>query len=123
MSTAQKRSLWDAKIVRRAAIDSLVKLHPRTMMRNTVMFVVEIGSVITTISLVRDLITHSRPFRFDLQITLWLWFTVLLANVAHAMSEGRCKAQPDALRQAKSETIANKLLPSGETAPTSSALL
>jgi magnesium-transporting ATPase (P-type) len=123
MSTAQKRSLWDATIVRRAAVDALVKLHPRTMMRNTVMFVVEIGSVITTIYLVRDLITHSGAFRFDLQITLWLWFTVLFANFAEAMAEGRGKAQADALRQAKSETIANKLLPSGETVPTSSALL
>jgi K+-transporting ATPase ATPase B chain len=123
MSTAQKRSLWDAKIVRRAAVDALVKLHPKTMMRNTVMFVVEIGSVITTIYLVRDLISHSGPFRFDLQITLWLWFTVLFANFAEAMAEGRGKAQADALRQAKSETIANKLLPNGETTPLSSALL
>jgi potassium-transporting ATPase ATP-binding subunit len=123
MSTAQKRSLWDAKIVRRAAIDSLVKLHPRTMMRNTVMFVVEIGSVITSIYLVRDLITHAGSFRFDLQVTLWLWFTVLFANFAEAMAEGRGKAQADALRQAKSETIAHKLLPSGELSPISSALL
>jgi len=123
MSTAQKRSLWDSKIVRRAAVDSLVKLHPRTMMKNTVMFVVEIGSVITTIYLVRDLITHHGPFSFDLQVTLWLWFTVLFANFAEAMAEGRGKAQADALRQAKSETIANKLLPDGKTTPLSSALL
>jgi K+-transporting ATPase ATPase B chain len=123
MSTAQKRSLWDGKIVRRAAVDSLVKLHPRTMMKNTVMFVVEIGSVITSIYLVRDLILHTGPFRFDLQVTLWLWFTVLFANFAEAMAEGRGKAQADALRQAKSETIANKLLPNGETTPVSSALL
>src|ERR1700757_5267300 len=110
MSTAQKRSLWDAKIVRRAAIDSLVKLHPRTMMRNTVMFVVEIGSVITTIYLIRDLMTHSGAFRFDLQVTLWLWFTVLFANFAEAMAEGRGKAQADALRQAKSETTAYRVV-------------
>jgi K+-transporting ATPase ATPase B chain len=123
MSTAQKRSLWDATIVRRATVDALVKLHPKTMMRNTVMFVVEIGSVITTIYLVRDLLMHSGAFRFDLQITLWLWFTVLFANFAEAMAEGRGKAQADALRQAKSETIANKVLPNGETTPLSSALL
>jgi K+-transporting ATPase ATPase B chain len=123
MSTAQKRSLWDAKIVRRASIDALVKLHPRTMMKNTVMFVVEIGSVITTIYLVRDLITHTGPFSFDLQVTLWLWFTVLFANFAEAMAEGRGKAQADALRQAKSETIANKLAADGTIIPTSSALL
>ena len=123
MSTAQKRSLWDSRIVRRASIDALVKLHPRTMMKNTVMFVVEIGSVITTIYLVRDLITHTGPFRFDLQVTLWLWFTVLFANFAEAMAEGRGKAQADALRQAKSETIANKLAADGSIVPTSSALL
>jgi len=123
MSTAHKRSLWDSKIVRRAAVDSLVKLHPRTMMKNTVMFVVEIGSIITTIYLFRDLMLHKGPFRFDLQVTLWLWFTVLFANFAEAMAEGRGKAQADALRQAKSETIANKLLPNGELTPVSSALL
>ena len=123
MSTAQKRSLWDSRIVRRAAVDALVKLHPRTMMKNTVMFVVEIGSVITTIYLVRDLITHRGPFSFDLQVTLWLWFTVLFANFAEAMAEGRGKAQADALRQAKAETIANKLSPDGTITPTSSALL
>ncbi len=123
MSTAKKRSLWDSKIVRRAAIDALVKLHPRTMMKNTVMFVVEIGSVITTIYLVRDLVTHRGPFSFDLQVTLWLWFTVLFANFAEAMAEGRGKAQADALRQAKSETMANKLSPDGTITPTSSALL
>jgi K+-transporting ATPase ATPase B chain len=123
MSTMQKRSLWDAKIVRRAAVDSLVKLHPRTMMKNTVMFVVEIGSVITSIYLVRDLVTHSGSFHFDLQVTLWLWFTVLFANFAEAMAEGRGKAQADALRQAKSETIASKLSPDGTITPTSSALL
>ena len=123
MSTAQKRSLWDSKIVRRASIDALVKLHPRTMMKNTVMFVVEIGSVITTAYLVRDLITHTGPFKFDLQVTLWLWFTVLFANFAEAMAEGRGKAQADALRQAKSETIANKLAADGTVVPTSSALL
>jgi K+-transporting ATPase ATPase B chain len=123
MSTAQKRSLWDAKIVRRASVDALVKLHPRTMMKNTVMFVVEIGSVITTFYLIRDLVTHQGPFSFDLQVTLWLWFTVLFANFAEAMAEGRGKAQADALRQAKSETIANKLAADGTIVPTSSALL
>src|SRR5271163_3237856 len=122
MSTAQKRSLWDAKIVRRAAVDALVKLHPKTMMKNTVMFVVEIGSVITTIYLVRDLITHSGAFRFDLQITLWLWFTVLFANFAEAMAEGRGKAQADALRQANSETTARRIVGGREELVPSSKL-
>src|ERR1700688_2265045 len=106
MANTRKRSLWDTKIVRRALVDSVVKLSPRTMMKNPVMFVVEIGSVITTIYLVRDILAHHGALRFDLQITLWLWFTVLFANFAEAMAEGRGKAQADALRRAKSETTA-----------------
>ncbi len=79
------------------------------MMKNPVMFVVEIGSVITSLLLVRDFRFHGVASRFDLQITLWLWFTVLFANFAEAMAEGRGKAQADALRRAKSETMANRL--------------
>ena len=79
------------------------------MMKNPVMFVVEIGSVITSLLLVRDFRFHGAASRFDLQITLWLWFTVLFANFAEAMAEGRGKAQADALRRAKSETMANRL--------------
>jgi len=109
MANTRKRSLWDSKIVRRALFDALAKLSPRTMMKNPVMFVVEIGSVITTIYLLRDSFSHSGSFRFDLQITLWLWFTVLFANFAEAMAEGRGKAQADALRRAKSETTAVRL--------------
>src|SRR5206468_4926588 len=103
MVNTRKRSLWDTKIVRRVLVDALVKLSPRTMMKNPVMFVVEIGSVITTIYLIRDFLTHPGALRLDLQITLWLWFTVLFANFAEAMAEGRGKAQADALRRAKSE--------------------
>jgi potassium-transporting ATPase ATP-binding subunit len=115
MSTKQSksRSLWDAKIIRQALIDSFVKLNPRVMMRNPVMFVVEVGSVITSILLFRDISRHSQAFGFDLQITLWLWFTVLFANFAEAMAEGRGKAQAETLRKAKSETIAKRLLPDG----------
>ena len=69
MANTRKRSLWDTRIVRRALIDALVKLNPRTMMKNPVMFVVEIGSVITTIYLLRDALLHHGSFRFDLQIT------------------------------------------------------
>src|SRR5262244_2608012 len=115
MATSKSRSLWDAKIVRQALLDSVVKLNPRTMMKNPVMFVVEVGSVITTVLLVRDLARHTSGFGFDLQITLWLWFTVLFANFAEAMAEGRGKAQADTLRKAKSETVANRLLPDGRT--------
>ncbi len=105
----KRRSLFDRKIVRRASMDALAKLNPRTMMRNPVMFVVEIGSVLTTVLLISDVVSRRGHFRFDLQITLWLWFTVLFANFAEAMAEGRGKAQADALRQAKSETTAYKL--------------
>jgi potassium-transporting ATPase ATP-binding subunit len=117
MSTASqakgRRSLFDSAIVRRASVDALVKLAPKTMMKNPVMFVVEVGSVLTTVLLVFDRFTHHGHFRFDLQITLWLWFTVLFANFAEAMAEGRGKAQADALRLAKSETTAYKVSKSG----------
>ncbi len=115
MVNTRKRSLWDTKIVRRALIDALVKLTPRTMMKNPVMFVVEIGSIITTIYLLRDISIHHGSFQFNLQITLWLWFTVLFANFAEAMAEGRGKAQADALRRAKSETTAVRLRVDGTT--------
>src|SRR4029077_9355748 len=97
-SKKSKRSLWDVKIVRRAAWDSLVKLHPVTMMRNPVMFVVEGGRVVTTVLLILHRTHHRLGFAFNLQIALWLWFTVLFANFAEAMAEGRGKAQADALR-------------------------
>ena len=109
-TNSKRRSLFDRKIVRRAALDAIAKLNPRLMMKNPVMFVVELGSVLTTVLLLVNLATHRAAtgdhFRFDLQITLWLWFTVLFANFAEAMAEGRGKAQADALRQAKSETTA-----------------
>ena len=115
MANTRKRSLWDTKIVRRALVDALVKLSPRTMMKNPVMFVVEIGSVITSIYLLRDFLAHHGSLRFDLQITLWLWFTVMFANFAEAMAEGRGKAQADALRRAKSETTAVRFRANGST--------
>jgi len=102
----RKKAVWEWKIVRRAIIDALVKLNPQKMMGNPVMFVVEIGSVITTALLFKG----GPAFKFNLQITLWLWFTVLFANFAEAMAEGRGKAQADTLRKARSETIANRLV-------------
>lgn len=113
MANTRKRSLWDSQIITRALSESLLKLNPRTMMKNPVMFVVEIGSVITTIYTVLDRFHGTRTLRFDLQITLWLWFTVLFANFAEAMAEGRGKAQADALRRAKSDTMASRLRPDG----------
>ncbi len=106
---SNSRSLFNSKIVRRASVDALAKLSPRLMMRNPVMFVVEIGSVLTTVLLVLNMSKHDRNLSFDLQITLWLWFTVLFANFAEAMAEGRGKAQADALRLAKSETTAYRI--------------
>ncbi len=111
-SKPSRKSLWDPKIVRRAAVDALLKLNPRKMMGNPVMFVVEVGSVLTTVLLIRH--PHT-AFGFNLQITLWLWFTVLFANFAEAMAEGRGKAQADTLRKARSETIANRQVSDGTT--------
>jgi K+-transporting ATPase ATPase B chain len=111
MSThASRRSLFDRQIVRRASLESVAKLNPRTMMRNPVMFVVEIGCVLTSALLIVNAFGHRGSSRFDLQITLWLWFTVLFANFAEAMAEGRGKAQADALRKAKSETTASLIV-------------
>jgi potassium-transporting ATPase ATP-binding subunit len=114
MAARKSKSIWDMNIVRRALWDSLVKLDPRNMMKNPVMFVVEVGSVATTILLIRDVLKNQGAFGFNLQITLWLWFTVLFANFAEAMAEGRGKAQADSLRKARAETIANRLLPDGK---------
>ncbi len=116
-STAQSKPkpLADKAIVIRAIGDSFRKLHPRLMVKNPVMFVVEVGAVLTTIELVIDTARHTGLFSFGLQITLWLWFTVLFANFAEAMAEGRGKAQADTLRKARAETQANKLRSDGTT--------
>ena len=114
MSTRETRkSLWTGAIVGGAVRDSFLKLNPRTLMKNPVMFVVEIGSVITSYDLIKDRILHQPGFSFELQITLWLWFTVLFANFAEAMAEGRGKAQADTLRKARAETIANRIKTDG----------
>jgi potassium-transporting ATPase ATP-binding subunit len=106
----RKKAIWEWKIVRRAIVDAFLKLNPRKMMGNPVMFVVEIGSVITTALLFKG----GAALKFNLQITLWLWFTVVFANFAEAMAEGRGKAQADTLRKARSETIANRIFGSDE---------
>src|SRR3954465_9666293 len=102
----RRKAIWEWKIVANAIKDALLKLNPRTMMGNPVMFVVEIGSVITTALLFKG----GSAFKFNLQITLWLWFTVLFANFAEAMAEGRGKAQAETLRRARSETMANRII-------------
>src|SRR5246127_1085829 len=105
---AEKQSLWNPAILRQSALDSFRKLDPRLMVKNPVMLVVEIGSVLTTALLIQGLVQHQGSFAFNLQITLWLWFTVLFANFAEAMAEGRGKAQADTLRKAKAETTARR---------------
>lgn len=108
---SQKRPLFDPPIVKRAVIDAFKKLDPRIQVRNPVMFVVEVGSVLTTLLIVRDLIRGEHEhLLFTVQVTLWLWFTVVFANFAEAMAEGRGKAQADTLRKAKTETIAHRII-------------
>ncbi|CAN5698016.1 potassium-transporting ATPase subunit KdpB [soil metagenome] len=104
---AKKRSsLFDPAIVKRAIGDSFTKLDPRTMMRNPVMFIVEIGSVLTTLLFLRDLGDQGVDHLFAGLVAGWLWFTVLFANFAEAVAEGRGKAQADSLRKTRSETMA-----------------
>jgi K+-transporting ATPase ATPase B chain len=106
---AKGTSLGDRKILQNAIRDSFWKLDPRVIIKNPVMFVVEVGAVITLVVLVYNLIEHRGNFWFGLQITLWLWFTVLFANFAEAMAEGRGKAQAETLRKARAETEARRL--------------
>jgi len=106
---ATARPLFDPPIVRRAIRDSFVKLAPHHMVRNPVMFVVLIGSVLTTAVLIRDALTAGEHLSFTLQIAIWLWFTVLFANFAEAMAEGRGKAQADTLRKARTQTQAKRI--------------
>lgn len=108
-----KRGFTDRPIVVRAIADSFRKLHPRTLAENPVMFVVEVGAVITTIELARSSSTHGGMIEFGVQITIWLWFTVLFANFAEAMAEGRGKAQAETLRKARAESEARRVTPEG----------
>ncbi len=106
--------MFDPTIVRGALLDSVRKLNPRVMVRNPVMFVVELGSVLTTVLLFRDLGSNSHNDNvFTIVVTLWLWFTVLFANFAEAMAEGRGKAQAATLRKTRAETVARVQLPDG----------
>ncbi len=108
-------SIWDGKIISQALIGAITKLDPRKMFKNPVMFVVEVGAVFLTLKLLASAFTGNENFGFEIQITLWLWFTVLFANFAEAMAEGRGKAQADTLRKAKTETTANRVKADGGT--------
>ena len=112
MVQAQPVSIFHGPLVRQAVKESLVKLSPAVMARNPVMFVVEVGSVLTTVIWIRDLLTHpagGAPAWFTFNVALWLWFTVLFANFAEALAEGRGKAQAAALRGLRKETLARLL--------------
>ncbi|GAC1474872.1 MAG: hypothetical protein PVSMB7_30170 [Chloroflexota bacterium] len=121
VNQVKKKSLADAQLVVRAITDSFQKLNPRAMVKNPVMFVVEVGAVLTTIQLAWNAFHQVGQTGFELQITLWLWFTVLFANFAEAMAEGRGKAQADTLRKSRAETQARLLRRDGrtETVPSS----
>src|SRR5712672_220424 len=105
----RKKSLADSAILSRAILDSFRKLNPRTMVKNPVMFVVEVGAVLTTIQLAWNALHSAGHFGFGLQITVWLWFTVLFANFAEAMAEGRGKAQADTLRKSRKDIPAKQI--------------
>src|SRR5262249_61882081 len=108
-SKRRSSSMFEPAIMKRAVVDSLIKLNPRRQARNPVMFIVEIGSVITTLLAIRD------TDGFAALIAVWLWFTVLFANFAEAVAEGRGKAQADTLRRTRSGTMANVRQPDGST--------
>ncbi|HZS92485.1 MAG TPA: potassium-transporting ATPase subunit KdpB [Chloroflexota bacterium] len=110
-------SIWDPVIARRAVAESVRKLDPRAQLRNPVMFVVGVGAVVTTAEFVRSLVDASMAGDrfFTAAVSVWLWFTVLFANFAEAMAEGRGKAQADTLRRTRTDARAKKLLPNGQT--------
>src|SRR5713226_7208869 len=123
MSDRKAPALWNREIVLRAAIDSFVKLDPRLMIKNPVMFVVEVTSVLTMFTLFRDTLAHRAALAaFETQIAIWLWFTVMFANFAEAMAEGRGKAQAENLRKTRTETEA-KLLKEGKVVSVPAASL
>src|SRR6266545_3923278 len=111
------RKLFEPKIVRSAVVAAFRKLDPRVQLRNPAMFVVEVGSVLVTLRFLVNLIQGGGPGgrSFTGQVALWLWFTVLFANFAEAMAEGRGKAQADQLRRTRKETTARRLRQDGTT--------
>jgi len=113
MARSRSAGTWDPGVVRPAIAGAIRKLDPRTMMRNPVMFVVEVGSLLTTGQLCCDAMAGRGHLGFELQITAWLWATVLFANFAEAMAEGRGKAQADTLRRSRGDTMARRRRPDG----------
>ena len=109
-SKANPQGLFDGKIIAAASLDALRKLNPRALAKNPVIFVTEAVSLLVTLLFVRDLVTGNGMASFSGQIAAWLWFTVLFANFAEAVAEGRGKAQADALRLTRSDTRAKRFV-------------
>ena len=117
-------SAFSKDIMLSAIKDSFKKLNPKITVKNPVMFVVEIGSVITSAIFIKDLFLHDfKSVSFVFQITVWLWFTVLFANFAESISEGRGKAQADSLRRTKTEVTARLLKEDGKEEKIKASLL
>ena len=107
----RKQPSFRRELYQRAIIDSFIKLDPRVQVRNPVMFVVEVGSLLTTILWIQALLGQGEaPTGFIGAVAIWLWFTVLFANFAEAVAEGRGKAQAEALRRAKTDTMARRII-------------
>ncbi|MCL2448717.1 MAG: HAD-IC family P-type ATPase, partial [Polyangiaceae bacterium] len=122
-SRGKARPLFEPAIVKRAIFESFRKLDPRHQLRNPVMFVVEVGSVFTTALFFQALVGQGEaPAGFILAISLWLWFTVLFANFAEAMAEGRGKAQADSLRKARKDIHAKRMAEARRSATVTPAL-
>ena len=109
-----KTTFWQGDLIKSSLKGSFVRLDPRRLWRNPVMFVVELVSIITTLISIGNLV-YGGPFGFNIHISIWLWFTVLFANFAEALAEGRGKAQAETLRKARSDASAKRLLPGGGT--------
>ena len=120
---ARARPLFDPEIVRRALKDSLLKLNPFTLVKNPVIFVVEVGAAVTSILLAHDAMGGAKGLGFPLQIAIWLWFTALFANFAEAMAEARGKAQADTLRKTRSDSVAKRLANNGKIEETPASRL
>ena len=120
---ARQISIWDPRIVRQAVIDSFWKLDPRIQIKNPVMFIVEVGSLLTTLVFVQEVAAGSGRPLFTGQVAYWLWFTLLFANFAEAIAESRGKAQAETLRETRTGTVANRLTAGGQIERVPAAIL
>lgn len=113
----KQKDTMQSGVIKEAIRQSFIKLHPKVQWKNPVMFIVFLGSIFTGLLTIRDFVQgHTAEGWFNLQIDVWLWFTVIFANFAESVAEGRGKAQADSLRQARTSVQAKKLLPNGEIA-------